>query len=259
MTTTLVLISYSIYNFLYSIRFLHACNYAVCLLSTIPHTHTYVLSMIVWKYSCADLQSAHMKVSWLRCARVGRWMQLASEPAPLWKTQRERLLIALVWRCWWSVFFPSILLCSPPVSPHALHLSLWTASCPSLCLGLRSAALLAVFLSLLLSLSIFSFLSFSPYLKSSSFTPSLSVYPPRVALILLHLFLTSPSPSVFSFVSCLVALLFFSTCLFHSAALWCNCPHSSFVPTHTQHKTVCFSSPHLSPPLIMCLCVRAYR
>lgn len=86
---------------------------------------------------------------------------------------------------------------------------------------------------------------------------------PGVTPILLHL-IFSPFhhhwvPFSSLTVSLVALLLSFYLCLFHSVALWCNCPHLSFVPTQLQHKTACFSPPCLSaylfPAHYMCMCV----
>lgn len=99
-------------------------------------------------------------------------MNAASEPAPLWKTQWERLLIALVWWCWWSVFFPSVPLCSTP-SISSLRLS-FSLNCqlPILMPGIQISSFAFCVLSLLVSLSTFFFLSFSLW----SSPPSLSLF-----------------------------------------------------------------------------------
>lgn len=157
--------------------------------------------------------SATMKASWLQHVGLGRWMWLASEPAPLWKTQQERPLIALV--CWWSARFSLILLCSP---------RFLSCNC-------------SVFLSELPVTHPYGLDTDQRLCSSSLISSSRSV------------FLPCPSPHTFSFClplwtnwflytfnfACFGAisspLNFSLCCCFHSVALWCNCPQMSVVPT----------------------------
>lgn len=174
--------------------------------------------------------------------------------------RRSRNTSKLCWCGGWALSFPLLLFCIPWYLFHCLSLSFalslncqlpilmpWIQT-SSIALSVLSfyfqsfyfppfSSLLKAYLSLL-------FLLFPLWYNSFSFTPSVPLVfsPPLYHRVSLPLLLVS-----------LVALFFsFYLRLFQPATLWCNCPHSSFVPTQLQHKTLCFS---LCLSVLCSLCV----